>query len=212
MRMRKKPNLNLRMEKCTQLLIPEPSLLRGKWREEFPFHDVHIELGCGKGTFAVQTAKDTQQTLFVALEKLTNVLVSALELAMADGLGNIRFINALADNISEYFTQGEASRIYINFCDPWPLDRHAKRRLTHRRYLEQYKQVLRPLGELHFKTDNLDLFEYSLREFDSCGFDIVEAIYDLHKNGTVGIMTEYEKKFHNEGKPIYRGVMVSKQG
>jgi tRNA (guanine-N7-)-methyltransferase len=131
-------------------------------------------------------------------------MIIAVERAAAEALRNVRFINAFADDLASYFAPGEVSRIYLNFCDPWPSNRHAKRRLTHRRFLESYMQVLNPGGEIHFKTDNLPLFEYSLLEFERGGFTLTEVTRDLHKNGPVGVMTDYEMKFFTQGLPINR--------
>jgi tRNA (guanine-N7-)-methyltransferase len=201
-RLRNKPNLSARIEKCAHLLVTEPGALRGRWLDGTQYGELHIELGCGKGMFTVGTAKSETQIFLAALEKSANALIIALERAAAEGLQNIRFLKAYADDLTEYFAPGEVSRIYLNFCDPWPTNRHAKRRLTSRRFLELYGQVLKPGGELHFKTDNLPLFEYSLREFDRCGLTELDVIYDLHKNGSVGVMTDYEMKFHARGTTI----------
>jgi len=204
--MRKKPNLAARTDKCARLLVTDPARLRGRWLDEFQYGDLHIELGCGKGKFTVETAGAAPKMLLAALEKLDNVQVIALERADAEGLQNVRFINALADYLPDYFAPGEVGRIYINFCDPWPSNRHRKRRLTDRGFLDLYKQVLRPGGEIHFKTDNLPLFEFSLREFEHCGFTASDVTRDLHKNGLIGVMTDYELKFHSQEIPICRGV------
>ena len=207
MRMRKKPNLAARMERCAHLLAAEPGLLRGKWLSEYHYDELHIELGCGKGRFTTETAIAAPGAFIAALEKSSDAMIVALERANAARLENLRFINALADNLAAYFSPGEASRIYINFCDPWPTNRHSKRRLTHRRFLELYKQVLRPGGEIHFKTDNLSLLEFTLRESENCGFELVDVTRDLHKYGTVGVLSDYELKFHEQGLPIARCVL-----
>ena len=206
MRMRRKPNLEARLEKCAHLLVKEPELLRGRWLDEYPYGKLCLELGCGKGRFTVETAKTEPDVLYVALEKSANVMVIALERTVAEDPGNVRFINALADNLPDYFAPGEVSGLFINFCDPWPSNRHAKRRLTGRRFLEIFAQVLRPDGEIHFRTDNLPLFEFSLHEFESCGFSLLESSRDAHKGGSAGIMTDYELKFHSQGIPIYKCV------
>ena len=202
MRMRRKTNLEARLVSCAHLLVEEPEALRGSWREAFDYEELHIELGCGKGRFITETAKSAPGVFFAALEKSTNVLVTALERANAQELRNVRFINALADNLAEYFAPGEVSRVYINFCDPWPANRRAKRRLTHRRFLEIYKQILRPGGEVFFKTDNLPLFDFSLGEFRDSGFLVEDVNRDLHKGGPTGVMTDYEIKFHSQGLAI----------
>ena len=226
MRMRKKPNLAARVERCAHLLVREPGGYRGKWLDiitseyqrhslgennEYGYNELHIELGCGKGRFTVETAKVEAQSatkagsgvFIIAIEKSADAMIIALERAAAEGLRNVRFINAFADNLADYFAPGEVSRIYLNFCDPWPSNRHSKRRLTNRRFLELYMQALCPGGEIHFKTDNLPLFEYSLKEFGHCGFTLTDIKRDLHKDGPVGVMTDYELKFYNQGLPIY---------
>ena len=191
------------MDKCARLIVAEPEQLRGRWLAEFGFRELHAELGCGKGFFTVETAKATPDVFIAAIEKSAVAMITALERADAYELRNVRFINRLADYLTDYFAPGEVSQIYINFCDPWPANRHVKRRLTHRRFLEQYAQVLLPGGDIRFKTDNLQFFEYTLREFEFFGFESLDVAYDLHKNGPVGIMTDYEMKFHDQGLPIY---------
>ena len=210
MRMRRKRNLKSRVERCGHLLVSTPEKLRGCWLDVFKFRELHIELGCGKGLFTVETAKNESDTLLVALEKTSNVLIIALERTKPAGLNNIRYINRLADYLTDYFDEGEVSRIYINFCDPWPANRHKKRRLTGEPFLALYKHVLRPGGEVHFKTDNLPLFEFSLEELYRCGFTLPEVNHNLHERGDVGVMTDYEVRFHEQGLPIYK-IIAKKQ-
>jgi len=157
----------------------------------------------------VETAKSEPGVFLVALEKVSNVIIVALERTMQEELLNVRYINRLVDDISDFFAEGEVSRIYINFCDPWPANRHAKRRLTGSRFLEIYKQILRFEGEIHFKTDNISLFNFSLSEFKNCGFYVTDVSYDLHEQGPIGFMTDYEMKFHEQGMPIYRCVAIN---
>jgi len=204
--MRRKRRLTSRIELCEHLLVGEPEELRGRWLDEFDFKELHVELGCGKGLFTVETAILEPDILFVGLEKISNVLVLALERAEMADVENIRFINRLADDLSVFFAPGEVSRIYINFCDPWPANRHKKRRLTGSLFLEMYKQVLCSDGEIRFKTDDLSLFEFSLGEFERFGFVLSDVTYNLHENGLIGVMTDYEVKFHEKGMPIYRCV------
>ena len=212
MRMRRKTNLEPRLEKCAHLMAARPESLRGRWLERHIlngvpdgplFEELHIELGCGKGLFAVETAKREPDVLFVALEKVSNVIVIALERTVQEGLQNLWYINGLVDNLTSFFAESEVARIYINFCDPWPSRRHIKRRLTERRFLEIYRQVLRPDGEIHFKTDDFPLFEFSLNEFKQCGFVLLDTFRNLHKGGPVGVMTDYEMKFYAQGTPVY---------
>ena len=209
MRMRRKRQLLSRIERCGYLLAAEPEKLCGRWLSEYGFNELHVELGCGKGLFTVETARNDSDTLIVGLEKISNVLVIALERTAHAGVLNVRYINRLADDLTVFFAEGEVSRIYINFCDPWPANRHKKRRLTGQPFLELYKQVLHPGGEIHFKTDNLPLFEFSLEEFKRCGFALSEVSYNLHEHGAAGVMTDYEIKFHEAGLPIYRCVAAA---
>ena len=200
--MRRKPNLKSRIERCASLLISEPTALRGRWLEEYPFNELHLELGCGKGRFTVETAKSSPDALLVGLEKIENVIVIALERAINDTIQNVRYIQDLADDLTDFFAPNEVSRIYLNFSDPWPSRKHAKRRLTSQGFLDLYKNVLRTGSEIHVKTDNLPLFEFSLEEFNSAGFNLIHSTHNLHKDGPVGVMTDYEAKFHEQGIKI----------
>jgi isocitrate dehydrogenase len=205
MRMRKKPNLGPRMERCKPVWIQEPEKLRGNWRSLMPqAKQLRIEVGCGKGKFTVETAKAEPDVLLIAMERVPEALVMAMEKAMEAGLHNVFFLSADVANIEELFAPNEADLLYINFCDPWPRKRTAKRRLTHRGFLEKYKRILKPGGEIHFKTDNAPLFEFSLEEFTASGLTLKNVTHDLHKDGPVGIMTGYEEKFYAQGTPICR--------
>jgi len=207
MRMRKKPNLLPRMERCAAVNAAEPERLRGRWREVFPgYRALHLELGCGKGRFTAETAAAAPDVLCVAVERVPDAMVVAMERVCARGLQNVRFIDADAAHLADIFAPGEADRIYINFCDPWPSNRHAKRRLTAPGFLGIYKSVLAPGGEIHFKTDNRPLFEFSLGSFRAAGFLVYEVTRDLHENGPRGVMTDYEEKFYAQGVPINRCV------
>lgn len=207
MRMRKKKNLIPRMERYGDRLIREPYSMPGKWRELMPqARELRLELGCGKGRFTAGTAAAEPDVLFIAVERVPDAMVMAMERCAAQGLTNVFFIDANADQLPLFFAPGEADRIYINFCDPWPSNRHAKRRLTHPDFLLRYRQVLAEAGEIHFKTDNRDLFEWSLFQFPRVGFGVSEVTRDLHADGIHGVMTDYEEKFHNLGTPINRCV------
>ena len=207
MRMRKKKNLGKRMEKCSSILVQKPELEKGKWKELMPeAEDVYVELGCGKGRFTAGEARHIGAVLLVALEKVPDAMIMAMERAQREEISNVRFITSDAALLPEYFETGEVGRIYINFCDPWPSKRHAKRRLTSDGFLELYKQVLRESGEIHFKTDNSALFEYSLERFEEAGFALKEVTRDLHKDGVTGVLTDYEAKFMDQGIPICRCV------
>ena len=156
MRMRRKKNLVPRMEACGQWLIRDPKAQRGHWRELMPgAKELRLELGCGKGRFTCQTAAADPDVLFIAVERVPDAMVMAMEKARSLALTNVFFVDADAAELPEFFAPDEVDLIYINFCDPWPPKRHAKRRLTHRDFLLRYRQVLRDGGEIHFKTDNV---------------------------------------------------------
>ena len=206
--MRKKPNLIPRMERCAAWQVKAPEELRGRWLESFGGERLWIELGCGKGRFTAGTAAQNPDCLIAAVERVPDAMVVAMERAKEARLPNVRFIDTDAAKLELIFAPGEADRIYINFCDPWPTKRHAKRRLTSPLFLASYKNVLRPGGEIHFKTDNLPLFEYSLEQFSEAGFTLTEICNDLHASGPQGVMTDYELKFAEQGIKINRCVAV----
>lgn len=207
MRMRKKKNLVPRMERCDAVHIKDGLSMRGHWRDLMPgAAALHLELGCGKGRFTVETARQHPEILFIAVEKVADALVVAMERAMKEELKNVFFLVGDAAALPELFAPGEVDRIYINFCDPWPPKRQAKRRLTHHNFLALYRQVLAEGGQIHFKTDNDPLFAFSLEEFPQAGFALSEVTRDLHADGPQGVMTDYEAKFYEEGVTINRCV------
>ncbi len=207
MRMRKKKNLVPRMGRCEAVHVQDGFSMRGHWRDLMPeAREVWIELGCGKGRFTADTAAANPDVLLIAIEKVADAQVVAMERAVAAGLTNVFFVVGDAATLPELFAPDEADRIFVNFCDPWPSKRHAKRRLTHRGFLLTYRKVLKDGGQLHFKTDNAPLFAFSLEEFPAAGFALSEVTDDLHREGVQGVMTDYEAKFHAEGLPIHRCV------
>ena len=207
MRMRKKKNLQPRMESCRDCWIREPEAMRGRWRELYPQAErLEVELGCGKGRFTAGTAQAQPNTLLIAVEKVPDAMVVAMERVTGQGLTNVFFIDADAALLPELFEPGEVDRIYINFCDPWPKSNQKKRRLTHGNFLKLYRRVLAEGGQIHFKTDNDKLFAWSLEEIPQFGFRLSEVTTDLHRDGPVGVMTDYERKFFSEGKNINRCV------
>ena len=213
MRMRKKKNLVPRMERCGAFLIRDPYDRRGHWRELMPqARELRLELGCGKGRFTAGTAAAEPDVLFIAVERVPDAMVVAMERCVNAGLTNVFFVDANADQLPYFFAPGEVDRIYINFCDPWPSNRHAKRRLTHGNFLKLYRQVLKPGGQIHFKTDNQPLFEFSVEELPQFGFTLSEVTRNLHENGPVGVMTDYEAKFYELGQPINRCVATMEEG
>lgn len=207
MRMRKKKNLEPRMAACGAWLITDPYAQKGRWHDLMPTaKEVRVELGCGKGRFTVETALSEPDVLLIAVEKVPDAMVVAMERARDAGVKNVYFVDGDAAKLSEMFAGGEVARIYINFCDPWPKKNQAKRRLTHHNFLNEYRKVLSPVGEIHFKTDNDKLFEWSVEEIPQFGWSLHEVTRDLHADGPVGVMTDYERKFHLSGKNINRCV------
>ena len=187
MRMRKKKNLLPRMERCGAYQIKDPYERKGRWHDLMPeAKEIRVELGCGKGRFTAETAAAEPDVLLIAVEKVPDAID--------------------ANQLPEIFDAGEVDRIYVNFCDPWPPKRQAKRRLTHGNFLKLYRKVLKDNGQIHFKTDNDPLFEWSIEEIPQFGFTLSEVTRDLHGNGQRGVMTDYEAKFYAEGKNINRCV------
>ncbi len=209
MRMRKKPNLIPRMERCEAVQIKDPRALRGRWPEAFPgYAELHVEIGCGKGRFTADTAGQNPDVFLAAIEKVPDAMVVGMERVTERGLQNVRFLDFDARNLPEIFAPGEVRRIYINFPDPWKKSRQKKRRLTWGAFLAIYAQLLPVGGEIWFKSDNDPLFEWSLEQFKAQGWELRELTRDLHKNGPVGVMTDYEAKFYAEGVTINRVVAV----
>ena len=206
MRMRKKKNCSQRMENCGALWVREPEALRGKWHELFGNgNPVHIEIGCGKGQFLTELAAQNPDVNYVGIDVVPDVLVLALEKAARRGNGNLRFMIGDAARLLEYFAEGEAERIYLNFSDPWKKNKQAKRRLTHQNFLQLYKRLLKNGDWIYFKTDNRPLFEFSLNSFAAANFKMQNITLDLHHSNYEGnIMTEYEARFVEQGLPIYR--------
>ena len=198
MRMRKKKHGAERIEACGDLILHSAA--------DIPTGSVHLEIGCGKGAFITECAKRNPEISFVALERISDVLLLAAEKVRAEGLTNVRFLIEDAKNIPQYFAPGQVERIYLNFSDPWPKKGYAKRRLTHESYLALYRQVLSDTGSVFLKTDNKNLFDFSLSEFDRCGFRLKNITYDLHHSPlqSENIMTEYEANFSAKGFAINR--------
>lgn len=207
MRMRKKPNLAPRMKRCSDVLIADPAQMRGKWCELKPDAiQIWLEIGCGKGRFTAQTAAANPDVLYIAIERVPDAMVIAMERCKEMGLTNVYFVDGDAALLRDYFAPDELDRLFINFCDPWPSHKHARRRLTHVNFLVLYRGILKEGGQIHFKSDNKDLYEYSLFQFPKAGYELSEVTRNLHEHGICGIMTDYEEKFHNMGTPINRCV------
>ena len=203
------------IKKCTgckrslvenEYVFTEPEGMCGTWKEVFGNDNpIHIEIGMGKGTFITTLAGMNPDINYVGIEKYSSVLLRAVEKQDELQLPNLRFIRMDAENINEVFGVDEVDRIYLNFSDPWPKDRHAKRRLTSRQFFARYDKMLKKEGRVEFKTDNRVLFDFSVEEVKEAGWNLVECTYDLHSDERLNegnVMTEYEKKFSDMGNPI----------
>lgn len=180
----------------------EAKALKGQWKEEFKNNnDIYLELGCGRGGFAAQVGKRYPDKNLVSVDIKDEILVYALKNILGAELTNARLIAMQIAFVEEIFAENEIGRIYINFCNPWPKDRHKKRRLTHSKFLEKYKKFIKPGTEIHFKTDDLELFDESFEYFEESGFEILFKTYDLHNSeyAEENMMTEYESKFKELG-------------
>ncbi|OHX51687.1 tRNA (guanosine(46)-N7)-methyltransferase TrmB [Planococcus salinarum] len=208
MRARYKPWAAELIEAHPEILIPEPATLKGKWQEEFGnSNPLHIEAGSGKGRFITGLALANPDINYIGIELFDSVIVMALQtvLEQEGGIPNLRLLRVNAQEMESFFEKNEVDRMYLNFSDPWPKTRHAKRRLTHESFLRLYETVLPKNGEIHFKTDNRGLFEYSLTSISEYGMLLKDVSLDLHANEPEwNIMTEYEEKFMKKGQPIYR--------
>lgn len=207
MRRRKKKGADLKLLSYTNYVIKADEInFLGKWNEKFKNDNpIHVEFGTGRGKFITTLAKNNPNINYIAMEIKEEVLVKAVEKAHENNLENIIFVWGNVSDIENYFDKNELSRIYINFCDPWPKKRWAKRRLTSRNFIEKYKNILNENGEIHFKTDNEKLFEFSLNEFVDCDLKLKNISLDLKNSDFLeNVTTEYEDKFMNLGMKIYR--------
>ncbi len=206
MRQRHKPWARDKIKQNSAVVPSDPESLRGNWASEFGNgNPIHLEIGTGKGRFIAGMAEANPEDNFIGIEKAPSVIINALDKALDRNLGNLRFLNEDASDLTSFFGAGEVSRIYLNFSDPWPKNRHEKRRLTYKSFLGQYEKVLGELGEIHLKTDNQGLFEYSLESFSKYGMVVKNISLNLHESEFEGnIMTEYEQNFSSKGMRIYR--------
>jgi tRNA (guanine-N7-)-methyltransferase len=200
MRLRKKWWARPELE-SSEYFITKPMEYSGSWNQVFGNNnEIHLELGCGMGSFISQKAKLNPNINYVAIDLKDEVLINTLKKVLDAEVTNVRIIPLNIQLIEGVFSKDEISKIYINFCNPWPKDRHKKRRLTHTRFLTEYKKFLKPNSEIWFKTDDTELFEESFEYFKECGFDIKYLTYDLHNSDfTENIVTEYEEKFTSKG-------------
>lgn len=179
--------------------------LKGKWNEKFNNNNsIHVEFGTGRGKFITTLAAQNPDINYIAFEIKEEVLIKGVEKAVEANLNNILFAWADVKNILDYFDENELSRVYVNFCDPWPKKRWAKRRLTHTNFLNMYEKVLNENGEIHFKTDNQNLFEFSLNEISANDWQLKNISLDLANSDFENVTTEYEDKFMSYGMKIYR--------
>lgn len=192
---------------ASEYVIKDETTRKGTWESIFGnSNPVHIEIGMGKGQFITTLAQLNPDINYVGIEKYSSVLIRAIAKQEELQLPNLYFIRMEAEYIADVFAPGEVARIYLNFSDPWPKDRHAKRRLTSKEFLARYDQILAVDGEVIFKTDNRELFDFSLEQVPEAGWKLENFTYDLHHSEYLegNIMTEYETKFVAEGKPICR--------
>jgi len=196
----------------SRFTIKNETEYKGKWSTVFGNENpVHIEIGMGKGQFIITLAEENPDINYIGIEKYSSVLVRAIEKQEEKDLPNLFFIRMDAENIADVFAAGEVGRIYLNFSDPWPKDRHAKRRLTSLQFLERYEKILDREGHVIFKTDNRDLFDFSLEQVrEASHWILLNYTYDLHHSEYVAgnIMTEYETRFVEKGNAICRMEIV----
>ncbi len=189
----------------SEYTVNEPAANRGRWKESFGNdHPLYLEIGTGKGRFITTLAMQNPDINYIGIEKFSSVLIRALEKQNELQLPNLIFIRMEAEHICDVFAEGEIDRIYLNFSDPWPKDRHAKRRLTSTQFFDRYNTILAKDGVVEFKTDNRDLFEFSVEEVASAGWKIDSLTRDLHNSdmNEGNVMTEYEIRFSEGGTPI----------
>ena len=195
----------------SEFVIQNPEKHRGEIVSLFPSKQpLFIEIGMGKGQFITTLAKNNPDINYIGIEKYSSVLVRAIEKQTELELPNLKFIRMDAENINDVFAENEVDGIYLNFSDPWPKDRHAKRRLTSRQFFARYEKLLKPEGKIQFKTDNSALFDFSFEEVEATNFKANEVSYDLHNSewNEGNVMTEYEERFSAKGNPIKRVVFV----
>lgn len=190
----------------TTNFVSDPMQNKGYWRQYFGnSNTIHLEIGSGKGRFITQLAEQNPDINYIAMEKFSTVSLKLIQKIPEKGFPNLVLLHQDAKDLTEIFHKGELHRLYLNFSDPWPKDRHFKRRLTYKDFLDKYKHILTPEGEIHFKTDNKELFEFSLEQFTENQWTLKTVTQDLHnsKFAAQNIMTEYEMRFSSKGHPIY---------
>ena len=197
----------------SRFVVPEETLkeMPGKWHDLFGNQNpIFVEIGMGKGKFIHTMAKAHPEVNFIGIEKYSTVLLRAVQKMEMEELPNLKFLRMDAEEIAEVFGKGEVARIYLNFSDPWPKDRHAKRRLPSREFLARYDHILAKDGWIEFKTDNRALFDFAVEELEPAGWRAKVLTYDLHGDEALmegNVMTEYEEKFSAMGNPICKYVI-----
>ncbi len=188
-----------------RFVVQEPQQYKGKWSEFFGNDNpIYIEVGMGKGKFIIANAQENPNINYIGVEKYSSVLIRAIEKQEQLELSNLIFIREDAEKVDEIFAQEEIAKVYLNFSDPWPKDRHAKRRLTSKQFLARYEKIIDKDAVVEFKTDNRPLFDFSLEQVEEAGWELIMHTFDLHNSKYIegNIMTEYEEKFSQMGNPI----------
>jgi tRNA (guanine-N7-)-methyltransferase len=206
MRQRYKPWADDFIQENDHLIISDPAKHKENWKGLFNNnHPIHLEIGTGKGQFLEGMAQQHPELNFIGIEVAKSVIVTAAEKIIEAEVDNVLLVNVDAHHLTDLFAENEVNGIYLNFSDPWPKNRHEKRRLTYHTFLKQYEHILDPSGEIIFKTDNQGLFEYSLISFSKYGVKLKEVNLDLHAlEDPYNVMTEYEEKYSRKGNRIYR--------
>ncbi|HER1449948.1 tRNA (guanosine(46)-N7)-methyltransferase TrmB [Streptococcus pyogenes] len=206
MRVRKRKGAEEHLANNPHYVILNPEDARGRWHDVFGNdRPIHIEVGSGKGGFITGMALKNPDINYIGIDIQLSVLSYALDKVLASEVPNVKLLRVDGSSLTNYFEDGEVDMMYLNFSDPWPKTKHEKRRLTYKDFLDTYKRILPEHGEIHFKTDNRGLFEYSLASFSQYGMTLRQIWLDLHASNYEGnVMTEYEEKFSNKGQVIYR--------
>ncbi|HES8318343.1 tRNA (guanosine(46)-N7)-methyltransferase TrmB [Streptococcus pyogenes] len=206
MRVRKRKGAEEHLANNPHYVILDPEDAKGRWHDVFGNdRPIHIEVGSGKGGFITGMALKNPDINYIGIDIQLSVLSYALDKVLASEVPNVKLLRVDGSSLTNYFEDGEVDMMYLNFSDPWPKTKHEKRRLTYKDFLDTYKRILPEHGEIHFKTDNRGLFEYSLASFSQYGMTLRQIWLDLHASNYEGnVMTEYEEKFSNKGQVIYR--------
>jgi tRNA (guanine-N(7)-)-methyltransferase len=206
MRVRKRTGAEDLIASHPQFVVDQPEEWKGRWAERFGNDQpIHIEIGMGKGAFISGMAEAHPEINYIGIDMQVSVVSFALDKLIEKKLPNLQLLHVDGSELTNYFADSEVDQIYLNFSDPWPKTRHEKRRLTYKTFLAVDEQILKPAGEIHFKTDNQGLFEYSLASMSQYGMDLQKVWLDLHNSTFEGnVMTEYEEKFSSRGQRIYR--------